>query len=175
MEQKCDFDDENRAIINLNIYDDSNFLSPYSANTSQIINDEVASFLENQVKLIKIKYPLTIIINSNCIDEKEKIIYTDALRRYYMNNKNEYQFEKRKVSIIVLIFFVVSVSILVTHFFYRGNNNVILEIIDIIAWVFMWEAVDKFCIERFIQQRQVKRCQNFIDAKIIYKELDNQE
>lgn len=49
-----------------------------------------------------------------------------------------------------------------------GVNSLWIEVIDIFAWVFLWEAVDLFFIERSHLLVRAKRLQNFIQMQINY-------
>ena len=68
MENKTD--DQGRDIIRLNVKDDSHFLSNYS--DKNMVNIEVAEYIDNSVKQKKLKNGLSIIISSDKINNEEK-------------------------------------------------------------------------------------------------------
>ena len=55
--------------------------------------------------------------------------------------------------------------VLFDHFF---GNAIWTEIVDIFAWVFVWEAVDQFFIERRKLILDRKKYQAFTEMKINY-------
>ena len=60
------------------------------------------------------------------------------------------------------------VVIAVSVFFYVFSHNIVGEIIDIVAWVFVWEAVDLFFFRSPILIREKLKCKHFIEAEITY-------
>ena len=48
-----------------------------------------------------------------------------------------------------------------------------VEVIDVIAWVFIWEAIDIAFIERLEHSNQVKMANNIIESKIVFSKLDD--
>ena len=111
-------EDKKPALINLTVYDDSSFLSPYSSDNEEIISDEVAGFLENSAKQIKPTSFLKINIKSKTIAENEKPIYLRAIKNYYENESAEI---KRNLKFTFLID--------------RGRNNqFVLSNISLMDW-----------------------------------------
>ena len=51
----------------------------------------------------------------------------------------------------------------------NGKNNIILEIYDIIAWVFVWEATDIVFFKRTITNLKRKKYYCLMNAKVNYK------
>ena len=57
-----------------------------------------------------------------------------------------------------------------------GNRSeILIEVVDIFAWVFVWEAVDTFFLTRTVQLQQKKRCLSLIYAKICFFPLEKKE
>ena len=139
-ETKVEHDAEGRAIIDMTVKDDSNFLSAYSTNDTAIINTEVAEFIENNTHSIPPNQRLTLRIHSDCIDENEKLDYQAGIKKYYaekhLASKNEYRFNLFAVLLLTLA----GIATLILAF--NVEHHIWSEVIDIAAWVFLWEAVD---------------------------------
>lgn len=167
-------DDSGRSEINLTIYDDDNFLSPYSSDNEEIISDEVASFLENNVHLINPKEPLHIKISSNEINETEKGIYKRAINNYYFNEVVEIDRSLKFNTLATVLLTLISLIIFVGLYFLMSYTSIPIlpEVITVIAWVFLWEAVNQFFIERAFLRRRENRCLNLMSAKISFYALD---
>ena len=55
----------------------------------------------------------------------------------------------------------------------KGTNYILSEMVDIAAWVFMWEAVDLFFLERkILKVEQLRACRLF-GAEISYRSLSS--
>ncbi len=53
----------------------------------------------------------------------------------------------------------------------KNVGEVWKECIDIFAWVFLWEAVDQFFIERGAIMLRRKRFKNFLEMEVSYSSL----
>ena len=167
-------EDKKPASINLTVYDDSSFLSPYSSDNEEIISDEVAGFLENSAKQIKPTSSLKINIKSKTIAENEKPVYLRAIKNYYENESAEIKRNLKFNLIATLILFAISVVVLLVLFLVveKFNIQVLTEIVTIMAWVFLWEAVDLFFIRRPLLRRELHKCENLKNSEIVFLNFD---
>ena len=167
-------EDKKPASISLTVYDDSSFLSPYSSDNEEIISDEVAGFLENSAKQIKPTRSLKINIKSKTIAENEKPVYLRAIKNYYENESAEIKRNLKFNLIATLILFAISVVVLLVLFLVvaKFNIQVLTEIVTIMAWVFLWEAVDLFFIRRPLLRRELHRCENLKNSEIVFLNFD---
>lgn len=158
------------AIIHLHVQDDSNFLSPYAEEGKPIISTEIADFLEKTIRAYHPKCPVVLNIHATCIDENEKIQYQKAIRNYFSLELEDNTREMKRISIKTFVFTIIGVLTLAFMFIldHMGVNSLWIEVIDIFAWVFLWEAVDIFFIERSHLLVRKKRLQNFIEMQINY-------
>ncbi|MGN1405903.1 MAG: hypothetical protein ACI4WM_06505, partial [Erysipelotrichaceae bacterium] len=134
-------DKEGNIIINMAVLDDSDFISPFSMSEIPVINSDVAEFIENSTIGIPPKEKLKLIIHSDCIDEDEKILYRKAIREYYRQRYESSRKELLRNRIAIIIMFIAGVIILAISIF-KVNTLISSEVIDIIAWVLIWEAAD---------------------------------
>ena len=157
--------------LNLNITDDSDFLSPYSPSENPLVSSEVADFLENSARAFHPRAKINLTITGRCIDESEKSVYGDAIRNYFSLKLAETERDIKRKGFVSLIFAIVGVVALVFMIIYESfvNNAVWTECVDIFAWVFLWEAVDQFFIERSGLLLKRKRFENFVNMSIEFK------
>lgn len=163
-------DEEGRAVINLSIRDDEGFLSPYSRDCADTISEETAEFLRNSALSFHPKEQLALHIYSDCVDEKEQEAYPRAIKSYFQSHLLDAERELRRNAVVSLIMFLVGLSALVVMFLgeFLGWNQIWIECIDIFAWVFIWETVDLFFLERASLRRKRKRCLAFREIKVLF-------
>ncbi|MGN1399547.1 MAG: hypothetical protein ACI4WG_06095 [Erysipelotrichaceae bacterium] len=142
--QQLHRDEENRIIINMNVKDDSDFLSVFSQSDTPVISTEVAEFIENSTNSIPPKEQLTLRIHSSCIDDSEKILYQKGIKQYYSEKRIANGRELKRNNIIVALLMAAGIFVLAFALLleYKIGSLVWGEFIDIVAWVFLWEAVD---------------------------------
>lgn len=137
-------DENGRAVINMTVKNDDSFLSAFSTTDAPIISSEVAEFLENSVENILPTEKLALCIHNSCIDSKEENLYRKGIKEYYSEKyiSNEQKLKHNKM--LVSLFGLVGVLILALAVYigYHYDSPVWTEVIDIVAWVFVWEAVD---------------------------------
>ena len=159
---------DERAIIDMEVVSDEGFTSPYSAAGKPVISAEVADFLENAANAHHPRKSLILNVYGDCIDDGEKLRYDAAIRNYYKNKLGDVERSIARKSVVSLIFTVVGILGLIAMFVldHLGANGVWVECVDIFAWVFLWEAVDQFFIERGLLLLKRKRDLAFIKMEI---------
>lgn len=174
-------DEEGRNVIKINVSDDSNFLSPYYLNDNPIISGDAASFLEHSIKHLKPATKLHFQFISDQISEAEKKIYEKAIDNYYHLEFLELARSKKRKTVYSLIMLLTAVIIfaLVLTLDYLGVKQLFLNLIDVAAWVFMWEAVDIYFLQRSTIRINQMRCLDIMTAKISFKDkkegIDNEK
>lgn len=163
-------DESGLRVINMTVRDDSNFISPFSYSDEPILSEECASFIGGSLKPKNFKDDVHLKIHSNVIDEEEKVVYESAIRKYF---EVEYVKEKQKskrhtfISIIMMLcgVFLLALLVLLDSAFSLG---IWLEIIDIVAWVFLWESADIFFFERYVSRWNQHKNITLYKAKISF-------
>ncbi|OLA93334.1 MAG: hypothetical protein BHW64_07045 [Candidatus Melainabacteria bacterium LEY3_CP_29_8] len=156
--------------IILTIINDDNFLSPYSPTYKPIISSEVAEFIENCANEYHPKTNLILNIYSNCIDENEKETYNNAIKNYFTLKLNDVTREIKRTVFTGILFSIVGIIVLALMFLLSNleAKAIWIECVNIFAWVFLWEGVDKLFIERNKLLLKISRLSSFINMKINY-------
>ncbi|MEG1535591.1 MAG: hypothetical protein RR416_01320 [Clostridia bacterium] len=166
-------DENGLLLLNMTVLDDSNFISPFSYHEAQTLSEDASNFLDKALKPARYKEDIHLQIHSNVIDDEEKQVYAQAIKtHYYECYIAEKQNIKRDVILAAFMLLAgvafLALMLLANHFWSSAITN---EILDIIAWVFMWEAADIFFLERKVstwkQQRNISLCK----AKITFLPL----
>jgi len=171
MSEKNETDNEGRSVLRMNVSDDDAFLSPYSADGQSVISSEVAEFIDNAAAPLNLKRPVKIIIRGATIDDEEKKTYRAAVKKYYGNKIFEADGRLKKNLVLSAIMALIGAAILSACVLLHVNNAgaVISELIDIVAWVFAWEAVDLFFLERPLLRRELLKSCRLYEAEISYE------
>ena len=166
---------ESRALITMTVRDDTDFLSPYSVNAEEMISSEVAGFLSWSAQAFHPRTPISLQINSDCIDDQEKLVYCKAIRNYFDLQLVANRRDMRRNALMASAMLLVGIAGLASMFIAEnlGIRQLWVECIDIFAWVFIWEAVDLFFIERGRLRLERQRLEAFMTMEIDYKSVDN--
>ena len=160
-------------VVNMIVKDDTDFLSVFSESETPVISGEVAEFIENRTMTMPPKELLTLKIHSDCIDENEKKLYTVAIKEYYSEKYLANKRELKRNNIIVLLLMIAGIIALSLRIIleYTTNSLIWTEIIDIAAWVFLWEAVDISVFGNKALRFKNKHYLSYMSMNVEYVEL----
>ncbi len=152
----------------MSVSNDDDFLSPYAENGKPVISSEVAEFLENAASAFHPSQPLALNVHGDCIDENERKAYPQAIKNYFSLQYRGVLRDMKRKTMIAAVFAIVGILALISMFVFSasGLGEVWVECIDIFAWVFLWEAVDQFFIERAGLQLRSRRLKNFTEMRV---------
>ena len=166
IKRRTERDADGRVIVNMNVKDDTDFLSPFSPRAHPVISTEVAEFIENSAYSLHISDPLTLRIYSDCIDDQERNDYREAIKEYYADKYFANQKELKRNGIIILLLTIVGIITLALAF--QIDSNIWSEVVDIAAWVFLWEAVDIGTFKSRELRLKRKRYLAYMSMKVEY-------
>lgn len=167
-ELKSKTDDFNEIeTINIRAEDKRAIFSEYNYDSNEILNPALEDFLVEKAKDISPKSKLRVkIFTDDDIDEKElETAYKNKFRSEF--EECEHKLKKNAIfSLIMLILGVLFMGFLILEIYFL-NNYILSTILEIAVWVFVWEAVDSFFLERSSIRR--KRYQL---ARLYYADLE---
>lgn len=139
-----------RHTVRVSVQNGDDFLSPLSPDGAPVISEETASFLSNSVRHLRPDTALRFEIEGKGIDRTEREVYEKAIRNYYHGEFAEVMRELRRNAIVSAVMTAAAALIfaLAVIFDRMGADIVLLNMIDVVAWVFMWEAADIFLLQR---------------------------
>ena len=167
-----------RRVIRLHINDADTFLSPLSIEGVPVISDETAYLLNFYLLNMTLEdyEEIVFVISGRDLSDLEKNIYRKAIKNYYQEEFIDTQDQIRENLRSVLWMLFVGSLILVFKFLLWWfipavrSINVGLEFIDIVAWVFIWEAVVLLFRERpKLQEKQIQNME-ILEAKFYFKD-----
>ena len=155
------------------VQNDKNVLSEFSENKTPVINTKVAEFIENATASIPAKEPLTLRINSDCIDDKEKGLYGKGIKEYYKGKYVEVQKSLKESSLISLTLIIASIILLIATFFLRyiPSLTILAEIVNIIGWFSLWEASSILTFKTRELRYKRNKYLSYISMKVEYRTL----
>ncbi len=143
-------DGEGRIIVDFCVHSDDDFLSPYSLRSNVELSTDVAEFIERSVDSAPVKEQVCLRVHSDVITDEEKVAYDRAIHTYYEERFESVRREKRRLLVIAAIMAfigVVALTVMIGLEVTGRRTAVLSEVIDVFAWVFLWEAVDLSCLE----------------------------
>lgn len=170
IQKQFEKDEDGRAIVNISISDKGQILSPFCYEGKETINDEFAGFLDNVVKSIPPKQNINLTIDCKDITDYEKGNFALAIKNHYQNKLIDTQLRIKKLNYFFAACILLSALSLGLLYLvnYLAAPFILIEIVDILAWVFVWEAVDIFFFQEGLLRLEKTRCLALIKSKIRY-------
>jgi len=163
------YDEKGRGVIRMTVRDESEFLSPYALSGMPDLNSEVADFLEGAAMNLRPEEEIVVEVSGSVSDEK-KSEYRAAIRNHYRAGVREADrklSENARMSFVFALIAAVVLSVYVALEI-KFDNFVVLQLVDITAWVFMWEAVDLIFLERKILKSELIRSASLYSSEIVF-------
>ncbi len=146
--------------------------SKYSTDKHKVLDNNASTFISESFKDMqtKSKKVLEIYLEKPCTD-KEKSECKSVIRKYYKNDYNDYKEENVKLAIVSFILLFIGVAFIISLAFLNSISTpyTITIILEIIAWVFIWEFVDVFVFARFTNHIKMNKIKQIIDCEIVFK------
>ncbi|MGN0961680.1 MAG: hypothetical protein ACI4PF_05760 [Christensenellales bacterium] len=171
-----DYDEEGRAIVKINITDAECLLSPYNDDGMEIISEETANFINNLTKPIPSWKDIQLQISCEDYTQDKEQVYRNAITNYYVNEfADRDQMLKARLKISTILFLVSIISFALLYFMYQWNvPDILCSLVEVISWVFAWETVDLFVLQRYLIKAEQHKELQIIFATITFKRLGNQ-
>lgn len=173
-----ELDDENRAILKMKVADDSSFLSPFYFD-KPILSNEAADYLLSHKMILLWRSGVHIKLISDVISKEEEPIYSSAIKGYFEESALRGKRTMKRNYVLSALLFLIGLMVFALMFildhFLGDGLGMWSEVIDVIAWVFIWEAVDIAFIEKLENSYNVKMAHNLIDSRVSFEPLEGKK
>ena len=159
-------DAEGDAIIDVQVESKNEIFSKFNYEEGDILTTEFTDYLWNKAKLVPTNKNLHIKVYAN--EELNVNKVENAIKKHYKNEYIEVKSELSylgRFSLINLILGIITLAVLlVLHNVF--DNYFLVSIVDILAWVFVWEAFDSFFLERARLKRRQKHILKIYSSEV---------
>ncbi|MBQ8522786.1 MAG: hypothetical protein IJ458_03915 [Clostridia bacterium] len=157
---------ENLNIVNIKVDNKEQVISKFSYDENDKLNKELSEFILDKTKTMSLNTDIKLNFYASSPIEQQEIKTTlqNHFREEYIETKHELK-RANIFSLIMLILGVISLSILVlAHKFF--DYFYFTTILEIASWVFVWEAVDIFFLQRSRLKRQCLLMKKLYSAQV---------
>ena len=166
-----DYDKDGRAQIFVGLRESDEFFSPYSYLTYELMNEQVADYIDTCESGIPINDEITIDIHTeeNTTNEEKQRI-RKAVKRHNAEKVVILKEKLRRKTTFGLVWLVFGLTLLFLEIiFHLSDYGAIGMIIDVAGWVFAWDGLEILISDRRSIKRQITRCYKLINAKVHVK------
>lgn len=157
---------ENSAVVNVRVENEGQIFSSFNYDTNDTLNSDLADYLTDKAKHTVVTEELTVKIytDKNVSAEEVSKAIKSHFGREYVSAKEEMR-RTTVFSFVMLIIGIISLTLQLT--LHAAFNNEYINIItEIATWVFVWEAVDSYFLQRMSVKQKCRRIQQLFKSKI---------
>ena len=166
-----DYNDNDDVIIQIGLKNVEDFFNPYSYKDYELVNTELLDFIYTNEKTIPISESITLEINTECpVNKDDQQRIKETLKRQHAEDVIVVNKKLKQNFLSGIINFLLGVLILAGTLFLENNeffmSNVLINTLMIIAWVFVWKAIEQLFIERVRLKNLLIRNYRLMNAKV---------
>lgn len=152
--------------INIKVKSEEELYSGYNYDKNEVINPALGDFLLEKAEALPVKSKLRLKFFSD-VNIREHELFS-ALKNKFKGEFENYQRKLKKTALFSLVVLILGILflglfILEEMFFHTPVLSIILEIA---SWVFIWEAVDAFFLERLSFKEKRLQMARIYDAEM---------
>ena len=144
-------DEEDRAIINVGAENYDDIFSPYCYKGADTLSETLVDYLEQKSDAVPLDYDLVIRFHvKNATEVKRKEIQA-AVKENYRSDVHAIERRMRATTWLSLAFLMIGAIITTLNLIFKNNMpSGVGYLTDILAWLFLWEGIDAFFLDRGI-------------------------
>lgn len=156
---------ENAGCIDVNITAKEQMFSTYGC-ASDRLNGECGAYIFDKAKSIPLQQPVTVRIHTT--DDIDAAEAEQTLKSHYAAAYKETKKEIKRITAISLAMTLLGIIALTALFLIQhfAENPYVTSIAEIAAWVFIWEAVDYFFLQRPVVKAKCVFIQRLYTARV---------
>ena len=168
-----EIDNDGRAIIEVGAENYDDIFSPYCYKGGDTLSLELVEYLKQQSGTIPLDYDLNIRFNvKNATPAKRKEIQMAVKENYEIDVLGLEQ-KIHRLNIMAITFFVLGILFMATYLVLINYLPITFTyLIDILSWVFIWEGIRAFVLDRHDLQITELRVLRLASAKVTIKEFE---
>ena len=175
--QNFDHTEDERAIIEVGARNYPSIISPYCVKNYLTLNPDFAEYIELNAKQVPLKDDLQLDIYLDSEPTKtEKVNVTNAIRVHFAEKIAAMKAASKRNFITALLLLLFGAALLVVCFISQLNNSneVFTNLIDILAWVLVWDSFEKLIFERRKDTNEQINNFRIMKARVVFRPYEKQ-
>lgn len=175
--EEIHFDSDDNALITVKADKDEQLFSSYDYDNNEKLNEELADYIWDKARFVPAKSDIRIKVYAGEKANKKEI--ESAIHNKFKKEYLELKEEKKRNALFSLSMLITGLLFLgVLYLSYLFFRNEFLDVIlEIVVWVFLWEATDAFFLQRASMRRKqfilLKLCAS--NVEVIKKRTQNKK
>ena len=166
-------DEEDRAIINVGAENYDDIFSPYCFKGGDTLSSSLVDYLAQKSGAVPLDYDLTIRFHVKGASEEKRKEIQAAVKENYQSDVHAIERRMKRTTSFSLIFLFIGILVTTIYlFFVEMAPKATTYVVDILAWLFIWEGIDAFFLDRRLLQLDRLKALRLGTAKIEIVEFE---
>ncbi len=150
-------DAEGNAVIDVHLYEEIELFDPLSMGKQTDIHPEIIEFIDRKTNLIPGTNPIIIRFHGGRLSEEDKKQAEECLREHYSVVLHDRAWDLRANNMQLILLSIIGIALISLYLFcaLKLEDSIFLEVLSIIGSFAVWEAADRFLIERTAIRRDM--------------------
>lgn len=175
--QNFDHTEDEKAIIEVGAKSYDSIISPYCVKNYLTLNPDFAEYIETNAKQVPLNDDLQLDIYLDSEPSKtQKTNIINATRVHFAEKIAAMKAASKRNTVAALLLLLFGAALLIVCFLSQlyETNEVFTNLIDILAWVLVWDAFEKLIFER--KKDTTEQINNFriMKARIVFRPYEKQ-
>ncbi len=148
------FDSDDNALITVKAESEEQIFSSYDYDNNEKLNEELADYIWDKARFVPSKNDIRIKVYTS--EKVDAVEVETAIHNKYKKEYLELREEKKRNALFSLAMLIAGLFVLgILYLSYLFFKNEFLDVIlEIVTWVFIWEAADAFFLQRASLRRR---------------------
>lgn len=150
-------DETGNAVIDINLYEGLDLFEPLSMGKQKEIHPDIIDFIDRKSNLIPGTNPIILRFHGGELSDEEKKQAADCLKEHYTVALQDRAWDLRANNMQLMVLSIIGVALISLYLFcaLKLEEGLFLEVLSIIGSFALWEATDRFLIERSVIRRDM--------------------
>lgn len=166
-------DENDRAIINVGAENYDDIFSAYCYKGGDTLASNLVEYLNQKANAVPLDYDLTIRFHVKNASEEKRLDIQSAVKENYVNDIRGLEKRMYRTTIFSMWFILIGIMFMIAYLFTLELVPVAVSYVsDIFAWLFLWEGMDAFFLDRRILKLDNLKAYRLATAKIEIVEFE---
>lgn len=159
--------DDERAIINIGAENYDDIFSPYCYKGGDTLSSALVDYLQQKSNAVPYDYDLTMRFHVKNATEEKRLDIENAIKENYVNEVRGLEERMHRTTVFSMWFILFGIIFSAAYLFLiHFASTEFTYLIDLFAWVFLWEGTDAFFLDRRVMQLNLVKAYRLATAKI---------
>ncbi len=164
--------DGDSAVIDVALRDGYDLYEPLSPDGDRELNPDIYGYIEDKANIIPGSIPLKIRFHGRRVAPEEQESVREIMRKHYEMRSYDKTWDSISAARIMIVLTAIGAAVIALYLYLSlsRNDSLMLELLSVVGTFALWEAANRFLLERPAIKREYRDIMQFRNAEIEFSE-----